>query len=236
MNNIIQTLSAYNTTGLFMPVMIIGSFIAGIIASLSPCSLGILPLIIGYIGGYSTERNKRLLIQLLSFSVGLSFVLSIIGIFCAITGIAFTTVASPIIILIFASIILILGLNLLGIIDINFPTIIKKMPKNEKGGLFIFPFLVGSAFALVSSPCSSPLLISIMALATVTKNIFFSICLLFAFALGQCVIIVLAAMFTSKLKNISAFAKYSAILMKISGILLILTSFYIYYAIFSNIN
>lgn len=235
MDNFIQSLSSFSATNtLFIPILIIGSFLAGIIASLSPCSLGILPLIIGYVGGYSKESGKKLLIQMISFSLGLSSVLSIIGVICALSGRAFTSVASPVVMLIFASVILILGLNLIGILDIHFPAIIKKMPNNKKGGIFILPFFVGIVFALAASPCSSPLLVSIMALATVSKNILFSILLLFAFALGQCIIIITIAMFTSLLKHFNSFAKYSSILMKISGILLVLTSLYIYYIIFAH--
>ena len=61
MDNIIQIITSYSqTNSLFAPLMFIGSFLAGILASLSPCSLGILPLIIGYVGGYSKESNKKL--------------------------------------------------------------------------------------------------------------------------------------------------------------------------------
>ncbi len=236
MDNLIQTFSAYSAGNNFvLPIILIIAFFAGILSSLSPCSLGILPLIIGYVGGYSKETNKKLFIQMLSFSLGLSLVLSIIGILCAITGRAFTSIASPIIIIIFASIILIMGLNLVGFLDIQFPTIIKKMPQNKTGSIFLYPFLIGTFFALASSPCSSPILASIMALATISNNLIFSIALLFSFAIGQCVIIIVFAMFTSILKNRGSFAKYSEILMKASGILLILTALAIFYTIFSNI-
>ena len=236
MDNLIQTFSAYSAGNNFvLPIILVIAFFAGVLSSLSPCSLGILPLIIGYVGGYSKETNKKLFIQMLSFSLGLSLVLSIIGILCAITGRAFTSITSPIIIIIFASIILIMGLNLIGFLDIQFPTVIKKMPQNKTGSIFVFPFLIGTFFALASSPCSSPILASIMALATISNNLIFSIALLFSFAIGQCVIIIVFAMFTSILKNRGSFAKYSEILMKVSGILLILTALAIFYRIFSNI-
>lgn len=236
MDNLIQTFSAYSAGNNFvLPIILVIAFFAGVLSSLSPCSLGILPLIIGYVGGYSKETNKKLFIQMIAFSLGLSLVLSIIGILCAITGRAFTAIASPIIIIIFASIILIMGLNLVGFLDIQFPTIIKKMPQNKTGSIFVFPFLIGTFFALASSPCSSPILASIMALATISNNLIFSIALLFSFAIGQCVIIIVFAMFTSILKNRGSFAKYSEILMKVSGILLILTALAIFYRIFSNI-
>ncbi len=236
MDNLLQAFSIYSSNSSFViPILLIISFLAGILASLSPCSLGILPLIIGYVGGYSKEGGKKLFIQMLSFSFGLSAILSIIGVICALTGRAFTGYASPVLILLFASVIIILGLNLSGFLELNFPPLIKKIPQNKNGSLFIFPFIVGAFFALASSPCSSPILASIMAIATVSTNILFSIALLFSFAIGQCIIIIIFAMFTSTLKNMNKLAKYSHILMKISGYILILTGLYIYYSIFSNI-
>ncbi len=236
MDSLLNVFSAYSSgNSIVMPLLIITAFFAGVLASLSPCSLGILPLIIGYVGGYSKENNKRLFIQMLFFSLGLSVVLSIIGVLCAITGRAFTGLASPVLILLFASVIIIMGLNLLGFIDINFPSIVKKMPQNKNGSLFLFPFIVGIFFALASSPCSSPILASIMAVAAISTNIIFSILLLFAFALGQCIIIIVFALFTSTLKHTAVLVKYSEILMKISGIILILAGLFIYYSIFSSI-
>lgn len=236
MNNILQTFSSYYSgAGYIFPVMLIISFFAGILASLTPCSLGVLPLIIGYVGGYAKEGNKKLFIQMISFSFGLSSVLSIIGVICALSGRAFTGFAPPVVILLFASIIIILGLNLLEILDIRFPSIVKIMPQNKTGGLFLFPFLIGVFFALASSPCSSPILASIMAVAAVSTNILFSIALLFSFAIGQCIIIIFFAMFTSALKHMNSLARYSSILMKASGIILILTGLYLYYSIFTGI-
>ncbi|MBQ9245861.1 cytochrome c biogenesis protein CcdA [bacterium] len=235
MNNLLQTFSMYSSQGgIFIPLLIFVSFFAGILASLSPCSLGILPLIIGYVGGYSKDNNKKLFIQMLSFSFGLSLILSIIGVICAITGRAFTSIGSPVIVLLFASIIVILGLNLLGIIEINFPTIVKKMPQNRNGSIFIYPFLVGVFFALASSPCSSPILASIMAFATISNNIIYSVALLFSFAIGQCIIVILFALFTSTIKHAGIIAKYSEIIIKTSGVILILAGFYIYYSIFKD--
>ncbi len=235
-NSIVNFFSLYSSGNSFiLPLLLTAAFFAGILSSLSPCSLGILPLIIGYVGGYCEKGNKKLFIQMLSFSLGLSVILSIIGVICAITGRAFTSFASPVVILLFASVIIILGLNLLGLIEINFPAVIKKMPQNKTGGLFIFPFTVGAFFALASSPCSSPILASIMAVATISGNLLFSVALLFCFAIGQCVIIIFFALFTSTLKHTNALAKYSSIVMKASGILLIITGLVIYYSIFNGI-
>lgn len=216
-------------------IMIITAFAAGMISSLSPCSLGMLPLIIGYVGGYSKSDNKTLFLQMLSFSFGMSLVLSIIGVICALTGKAFVGFATPVVMLIFASFVLCLGLNLIGVLDFQLPSIIKKMPENKTGSKFLFPFIVGSTFALAASPCSSPVLAAILALAAVSSNILFSVILLFSFAIGQCVIIIFFALFASALKNAGKFAKYGEILIKFSGIILICVAIYIFITVFKNV-
>lgn len=233
MDNVLQSFSVYLGGSQFaFPILLAIAFLAGIISSLSPCSLGLLPLIIGYVGGYSKERNKALFVQMLSFSLGLSFVLSVIGVLCAITGRAFTGFATPVVLLLFASFIIVMGLNLLGFIEIQFPSIIKKMPQNKGGSLFVFPFLVGSVFALAASPCSSPILAGILAVATISTNYLFAIALLFCFALGQCLIIILFALFTSSLKHINVMARYTDVLVKASGLLLVAVGLYILYSVF----
>ena len=233
MDSILNIFNTYSQNAL--PLLLIASFVAGVLSSLSPCNLGLLPLIIAYVGGYSKDGSKKLFVQMISFSLGLSLVLSIIGVLCAFTGRAFAGVSSPVLILLLASIFVLMGLNLLGILEINFPTLIKKIPQNKANGYFVLPFFIGCVFALASSPCSTPILASLLALATVSKNIALSISLFFLFALGQCLVIVLFALFTSVLKNAQKFARFSSILMKISGIILIGAGIYIYYKIFSSL-
>lgn len=236
MNNFVEIFVQHGSENIFVLLfLILVAFIAGILTSLSPCSLGMLPLIIAYVGGYSKNNHKKLFLQLISFSVGLSTVLSIVGIFCALTGKVFSNIASPILILLIASILMILGLSLLEIIELPAPNFIKKIPQNKNGSIFIIPFIVGTVFALVSSPCSTPILASIMTIATISTNTIFAILLLFSYALGQCVIIVLAGVFTSVLKNSQKIIKYTAISMKISGLILIAVAIYLYHQIFSNI-
>ena len=72
------------------------SFIGGIIASISPCSIAMLPIVVGYIGGYSEEKPSNTFIQMLFFIIGSAIVFSIIGLICAITGKVFVAFAGVI--------------------------------------------------------------------------------------------------------------------------------------------
>ncbi|MBR2069065.1 MAG: hypothetical protein IJ877_04800 [Candidatus Gastranaerophilales bacterium] len=227
-NNLVE----YISKGEFSLVFLLVSFLGGVLASVSPCSLGVLPLVIGYVGGYSDNNKLKTFIQLCSFVLGLGVVLTAIGIICALTGRVFSSFGGVYFIIFLASLILVLGLNLLGVIDINFSPLIKKMPKNDKAGLFLYPFLIGMIFALSSSPCSTPILAGIMSFAVLTKNILLAGLMLFLFSIGQGVIIILAGIFTTFLKGIKNAVNISEALMKISGVLLVLSAIVIYVKMF----
>ena len=234
LTQITNSLVEYMSQGEFSLLFLLISFLGGVLASISPCSLGILPLIIGYVGGYSDNDKKKTFIQLCSFALGLAFILTVIGIICAVTGSVFSSFGGVYFILFLASLILVLGLNLVGLVEINFTPIFKKIPKNNTASLFLYPFLIGMIFALSSSPCSTPILAGIMSFAVLTKNLLLAGLMLFLFSIGQGIIIVLAGIFTTFLKGIKNIANISEILMKISGILLILSACAIYIKVFSR--
>ena len=219
--------------GQFQALFIVISFLGGVLASISPCSLVMLPVIIGYIGGYGSEDNKNILLQLLSFVFGSSVVFSIIGIICAITGHVFISFAGDYFIIILASVLLALGLNLIGILDLNFPALINKIPQNKTNSRFLYPMLLGGIFAIAGTPCSTPILAGIMSFASITNSIFLSVIMLFSFALGQGIILVVAGLFTNIIKKFGGFVSTSQILIKLSGVLLCLASGYMFYKIFS---
>ncbi len=209
------------------------SFLGGLIASVSPCSLSMLPLIIGYVGGYSEEKPLKTLVQMIFFVIGASIVFSIIGIICAITGKIF--VGNPYFMLIISSLILIMGLNLVGILDFQLPVLIKEIPQNRFNNDFLYPILLGAVFAVIGTPCSTPILASIMGVASISANIVNAVIMLFLFSLGQGVILILAGFLTSKIKNQQNIYAISERILTLSGWLLIGVAIFIYYKIFSAI-
>lgn len=215
-------------------LLIAASFLGGVIASLSPCSIAILPLILAYVCGVSENSYSELAVKLLSFSVGLSSVLSVIGVLCAATGKVFGGFNSPILLILFGSVMMILGLQLIGILDIQMPAFVKKIPQSENTSLFLYPFIIGVLFAFLASPCSSPILVGIMAVATASSDYLNSFLMLFAFAFGQCLIVILAGLFASVLKKLQKIQKYTNILVKFSGWIFILFAFCIWISVFKN--
>ncbi len=229
MDNLTQLFT--NQTSIYL--LFGASFFGGLLSSISPCSLSMLPLIIGYIGGYSNEKPLKTLVQMIVFVIGTGIVFATIGAICAITGKIF--IGNPYFALIIASIILIMGLKILGVLDFDLPVMIKEIPQNKVNNDFLYPLILGAVFALIGTPCSTPILASIMAFASISGKISNAVIMLFLFSIGQGLILILAGFLTSKMKSGKNFYKISEIIMKISGVLLVFVALYIFYKIFGAI-
>lgn len=221
------------SNGASSPILLLISFLGGVVASLSPCSIAIIPLIMGYVLGFSNQGVAKTFLQLLFFVFGSSVVFSIIGIICALTGKVFISIGGAYFMLFIASFVMVMGLKLLNVLDFEFPVFIKQIPKNEGNNLLLYPFIVGAFFALAGTPCSTPILMAIMSFAALANKIFLAVLMLFLFAVGQSLIIVLVGVGLSKVKSMKALNNFSEMLLKLSGVLLILASIYIFYKIFA---
>lgn len=229
MENLTQLFSSQSS----VYILFAAAFLGGLISSISPCSLSMLPLIIGYIGGYSDEKPIKTLLQMIVFVIGSGIVFAVIGAVCAFTGKMF--IGNPYFALIVASIVMIMGLKILGVLDFDLPPVIKEIPKNEFNNDFLYPLILGAVFALIGTPCSTPILASIMAFASISAKISSAVIMLFLFSIGQGLILILAGFITSKIKTSEKFYQLSEKIMKFSGVLLILVSLYIFYKIFGGI-
>lgn len=228
MDNLLNVFQNYENLNL---LMFVASFLGGLIASISPCSLAILPIIIGYIGGYNQAPPAKVALQTSFFILGMSLVFTTIGIICAITGKVLGSFSAGYFTAFIASLLLIMGLKLTDILDFEIPILIKQLPTNNTTSL-VYPLILGAVFALAGSPCSTPILASIMAFASYSENIYSAAIMLFLFSLGQGVIILFAAIFTSGLKRMKQFANISDILLKLCGLLLIIVSLFLFYKVF----
>lgn len=229
MENLTQLFSSQSS----IYILFGASFLGGLLSSISPCSLSMLPLIIGYIGGYSDAKPLKTLLQMIVFVIGTGIVFSGIGAVCAFTGKMF--VGNPYFALVIASIVMIMGLKILGVIEFELPVVIKEIPQNKVNNDFLYPLILGAVFALIGTPCSTPILASIMAFASMSGKISNAVIMLFLFSIGQGLILIIAGFLTSKMKSGKNFYKISEIIMKISGILLILVALYIFYKIFGAV-
>ena len=194
-------------------------FSAGLLTSLGPCSLSLLPITIAYIGG--TDKNK---FKLISFSGGVIFSLVTLGAISGFLGQIYGQMPSY-----FSSIVaviaIIMGLNLLGILKFQLPNGPDlKAIENSIPSLLV-PFSIGTTFGLASSPCITPVLASLLAWVSQAKNPTISIIFLFFFGLGQVTPIIIAGVTTENLKTFLELRKFSQVIPILSGIFLVSLGF-----------
>jgi len=201
-------------------------FLGGIISSASPCVLAMIPLVIGFIGGYAEGSQKKAVQYSLVFTLGLTITFTSLGIIAGAMGRLFGDVGSfwnyvlpPVAIL--------LGLQLLGVFNFNIGISQRFLPKRKA---LLGALLMGLFFGIVASPCATPVLAVILTLAATQEHIIYSGGLLLAYSLGHWVLVVGAGIstgFAQKAlgsKGLSNFSNYSK---KAGGVLLIGVGIYL---------
>lgn len=201
-------------------------FIGGIISAASPCVLAAIPLVIGYVGGYSEGSKKKAALYSLIFVLGLSLTFTLLGVAASVMG-QFLGFMGKWLYLGLAVIAILMGLQLMGILSLPLPFQKTRMVKS-KGlwGAFFLGLLTGT----VSSPCATPVLAVILAYVSTQGDILYGGSLLFAYAIGHCALIFIAGLsvgLTESIvgsKGVKNFSLYSK---KASGVVLALYGIYI---------
>ncbi len=196
-------------------------FFAGLITSLTPCMLSMLPITIGYIGGYESQGRWQAATQSSWFALGLASTLAILGIIATTIGKVYGQIGLglPIIVSLIA---IIMGLNLLEVIPLRFPSlgatewITDELPRGLRS------YLLGLTFGLVASPCSTPVLATLLAWVATTQDLFLGAGLLLAYAIGYVAPLILAGTFTASIKKLLELRRWSGWINPVSGTLLLL--------------
>ena len=184
--------------------MLIKSFLAfgaGFISFLSPCVLPLIPGYISYISGESlgdiVEKQKKIILKTVLFSLGFSLVFISFGATASLIGNILLENSNTLRI-VAGIIIIIFSLQLIGILNLNFLNQEKRFQtKNYSNNLF-FPVLVGAAFGFGWTPCIGPVLGSILTLAAVESSIGKGILLLSFYSLGLAIPFILSGYGISK--------------------------------------
>lgn len=197
------------------------AFLEGIITFVSPCLLPMLPIYITYFANGGNNRFKTLK-NALGFVAGFSLVFIVLGAFAGTIGSVLQHHKS-VVNVITGGIVVLLGLNFMGVLKINFLNRTKKMNYiSEKNNIFT-SFVFGVVFSIGWTPCVGAFLGSALMLASERGSSIEGILMLFMYSLGLGVPFVISALLIDKLKATFEFIKkHYMVINKISGIFLIL--------------
>ena len=210
-----------------MTIKLAIAFGAGFISFLSPCVLPIIPGYISYITGKNLdeiEKNRKVVfLKTITFTLGFSAVFISLGIAASFIGNILIFFGKELRI-VAGIIIIIFSLNLLGIFNFSLLNQDKKFETGSYKDNYVFPFVVGAAFAFGWTPCIGPVLGSILALSATEATVSNGIVLLSFYSLGLAIPFIFSGYFmTVFLQSKKGIGKYYGRITKTGGAILLLT-------------
>ena len=198
------------------------SFLEGIITFLSPCLLPILPIYISYFAGGGERSNKKTLTTAMGFVLGFTAVFVAMGALAGTLG-SFLTKYQTIVNLICGLVVIVFGLNYMGVFHLNlFKGIGAAM---EKDNLDFFSAVVfGVVFSVGWTPCVGVFLGSALMLASQQGHVLEGMLMLLCYSLGLGVPFLFSAVLIDRLKGAFNWVKahYKAVNLVCGGLLVII--------------
>lgn len=212
----------------------LSAFVAGALSFLSPCVLPLVPPYLCYMAGISvdefrSEGEKRtwaarsaLIIASAAFVLGFTTIFIILGATATTVG-QFVAQWREQLSIVAGVIIIIMGLNFLGIFRLGF---LSREARFQTRRTPIGPFgayIIGLAFAFGWTPCMGPILTPIIGMAASKAYMSEGITLLAVYSLGLGLPFLLAAIFSGLfMEFLTRFRTHMGMVEKIMGIFLII--------------
>jgi cytochrome c-type biogenesis protein len=202
-----------------------------VLSSLSPCFFPLFPPFLAYVAHVEKDARKGVLAGV-TCTLGIALSLIFYGSLISILAIPLLKYGE-LLRYGFGIIIIIMGLAISTRMGIAFRWI--RYPKRllRVQGM-LGTFILGLSYALITAPCSLPIFVSGMLLATVSGNIIGTVANTLCFAIGAGLPFILSALLIASVKNkinqyyervIGLFNSFSGLILILVGILLLLPAF-----------
>ncbi len=229
-NDWLDTLSTLIQNNFWLAPLL--ALLAGILTSFTPCCLSSIPLIVGYVGGTGQKNTKKAFKLSLVFALGSAVTFTTLGVIASSLGKLVGVTGGMWWYLILGVLMVLMALQTWEIFEIIPSSYLQS--KNTKKG-FVGAFLAGVLGGVFSSPCSTPVLIALLAIVAGKGSILWGILLLLIYSIGHGILAVIAGTsvgFARKLTQSEKYGKLSKIIKVIMGALILFVGFYMFYLAF----
>jgi len=200
-------------------------FLEGIITFISPCILPLLPLYVSYFAGGNEGKDEskyNTLINSLGFVLGFTIVFTLLGTLAGTFG-NFIKEQSTVINFLGGFILVLFGVNYMGILKISFLERSLKMKSEIKTFKFLSAIIFGMIFAIGWTPCVGTFLGAALMIAVNSQDILKGTIMLLIYSIGLGIPFVICALLIDKLKETFNFIKRNyKVINIISGIILVI--------------
>ncbi|UII57522.1 cytochrome c biogenesis protein CcdA [Cytobacillus spongiae] len=204
---------------------------AGFLSFISPCCLPLYPAFLSYITGMSVGElktdnamlQKRSLLHTIFFLIGFSIIFVAIGFTTSFVGQFFANYRD-LIRQIGAIFIIFFGLVVVGFLKPEFLMKDRRFEFKNRPSGYIGSTFIGMAFAAGWTPCTGPILMSVIALAT--SNPGSGMIYMMAYSLGFAIPFLILSFFIGKMQWIR---KHNLMIMKIGGYIMIVMGIILFF-------
>jgi thiol:disulfide interchange protein DsbD len=179
-------------SGKFWPV--VGVFlVAGVLLSLTPCVLPMLPILSSIIVGQGTRVSRwRGFALAVSYSLGMALVYTVLGIAAGLAGAGLAAaLQNPWVLGAFALGLVVLAMSMFGVYELQLPAAFTDRfagaSQRLPGGRFLPVFVMGGLSALIVSPCVAAPLAGALVYLSQTRDVVLGGAALFSLAAGMSV-------------------------------------------------
>ena len=198
-------------------------FLEGFITFISPCLLPLLPVYISYFSGSDASKTKPV-VNSASFVFGFTIVFVALGAFAGTVG-SFLLEFNTIINLVTGAIVVLFGLNYLGVLRIKFVPRAGKTIRigNGKPLTVLSAFVFGVIFSVAWMPCVSKFLGAALMRAASNGSTVDGMFMLFVFSMGLGIPFIISAVLIHRLKDAFDFLKrHQRVVNAVSGGMLVI--------------
>jgi cytochrome c-type biogenesis protein len=175
------------------------SFLEGIITFISPCLLPMLPIYISYFAGGGERRTGKTLLCAVGFVAGFTAVIMAMGALAGTVG-SFLREYQTMVNLVCGAIVILFGLNYLGVLKLNLFKGAGQGMENRNMGFFS-AFLFGVIFSVGWTPCVGAFLGSALMLASTQAHMVQGMLMLLAYSMGLGIPFMMSAVLIDYLKS-----------------------------------
>ncbi|BCW99232.1 MAG: cytochrome c biogenesis protein [Armatimonadota bacterium] len=193
---------------------------AGVVTSIGPCNMAMVPVIVAFVGGSSDISRGRAVALSAAFALGAAVTFTLLGVAAAVVGGLFGPHKS-LLYYIVSAVCILLGLSMLGAIRLQLPGFSAQGAAARVGRGIPGAFLLGMVVGLAGSQCGTPALAAILSVAMAQGKIAYGAALLFAYGLGRGVPIIVAGASAGAVVASPRLASASAALERVAGVVLI---------------
>jgi len=203
------------------------ALLGGVLTSLTPCSLSSIPLVVAYVGGIGCDAKKAFRYSLV-FALGAAVTFTVLGVVAASVGRLIGSGAKWWYIVL-GGLMVLMALQTWDVVNI-IPSSYLAGKSKRRG--YLGALIAGMLGGLFSSPCATPVLIALLAIAASSGSLLWGALMLLLYGVGHGALAVLAGSSIGAVNKILQDDRYGAVsrvLKIVRGVIILLIGLYLLY-------